>query len=319
MDFVERLVENRTFDNSMIVEYQRCQRKFYWHYLRGYTTIEKSAALVFGSSIHEALASYYRGDDHTKATMAYMDEMIKSGHVLPDGEDAETVAKTGVIKGGDEEHRTISFGIELLNDYFEKYPIKSEPFKVKQVEIGFALDLPSIDANYGGKIDLRVDSPFGHDIIDHKTARSMGQSFFDEFNPNGQLPGYIWGVREMYGECDGAWVNAIQTAKTKRNMERQRFSYSDFSINEWLMDVEHLAESILMKAEGWYKGGDPDELLSIAFIKTRSACMTYGHCDYRPLCLIDRPPEEVTPPDNIFKQEVWEPWVIEKEKSTSDS
>lgn len=314
MDFIERLVENRTLDNSMIVEYQRCQRKFYWHFLRGYTTIEKSAALVFGSAIHEALAAYYRGDDHTKATMAYMDEMVKAGHVLPNGEDAETVAKTGVIKGGDEEHRTISFGIEILNDYFEKYPTKSEPFTVAQVEIGFAVGLPSVDANYGGKIDLRVDSPFGHDIVDHKTARSMGQSFFDEFNPNGQLPGYIWAVREMYGDCDGAWVNAIQTAKTKRNMERQRFTYSDFCISEWLFDVEGLCDVILAKAESSFRDNEEGWLLSKGFRKTRSACMTYGHCDYRPLCLIDRPPEEITPPDNLYKQEVWEPWVIEKKE-----
>lgn len=303
------ILVDRTFDNSMLQDAQVCKRKFYWRYVRQLVTRRTSSALAFGGAIHEGLAMYY--DPELRPLAAEKEERGEKGWEALEW--AATQAFHNELNEReswapeDEPYRTAGYGEEILKLYFEQYPIQHEAFEVIQKEINFVIDLPYADnINWGGVIDLIIKGGYGVDILDHKTSKDLGTTFFDQFLPSMQMPGYVHAARELVGECAGAWVNVLQTAKKKREFARQRFEYSDVQLDTIMEQAGIQAAELMISVD------IADEAATSAgrmFPASYDMCTKfYGECPYRPLCLTFKPPEEVIPGDLTYIVEEWAPW-----------
>jgi len=149
------------FSFSQLRCYEECPRKYYFQYvLKRFE--KKNLAMVFGSAIHSALETYYKGGTPEQAEERFISEFTKNsvGIKLKNGENLE--------RGG-------KIGVKMLNEYFKP---ENKPYfdKPKYVEYKFQTILKhpitqkELDVPIKGVIDLITNDGF---IVDHKTSASM--------------------------------------------------------------------------------------------------------------------------------------------------
>lgn len=244
-------------DNFALVMFQNCPAKFNLRIMEGWTSRRKSGALGFGGALHEGLATWYRTQDPNKAIKAVGDAWPMN---LPI-----------------DDWRTKEKCLSTMLEYIKRYP--GEQFAVlgapdnPMVEVTFTIDTgmflscvecqapwvgelgigmcqrcgkPLEPIEYGGIFDGIVQ--YGADIfvLEHKTTSQLGQYYFDQFKPNNQVTGYVWGARKLSGQnVTGAIINAIGIYKSSATrFERQITSRNDQNIDEWLENVRNTCEMI---------------------------------------------------------------------------
>ena len=180
----------RTYDASCIGEWQTCPRSFFYTYVLGLKPIEVNLPMYFGSVMHEVFRVWFTTGD--------LDLALVELNAMPE--------ETG------DPNRNRGRGKFIFKEYAERFPFASEDFKVRDVEVEFHLDMPD-ERVYSGRIDMIGEKDNLIYIMDHKTSKSVGASFFDQFRPNIQITGYCYACRELVGECAGAYVNALSTAQ----------------------------------------------------------------------------------------------------------
>jgi len=161
--------------------------------------------------------------------------------------------------------------LEVFTAYIAKYP--TEQFKVLKVEIPFSLDMGV--GIFAGRIDMTIEWMKRIYVLDHKTTRALGKTFFQSFRPDIQFDGYCYAVKEMYGDCAGALINALQVAKTKNNLERYISDRVD-------RDFDRFVDMFTRKAKRTqYLLDKPMEEWEM----NSTACSHWGECEYRDICL----------------------------------
>ena len=119
---------------SQIKCFQMCPKKYFWRYVLGAEAEHRSANLVLGSAVHEALASYYSAIRNGKVPVAegvlaafsdaFDDEVAKEPAILLD--DGLTI---GVLKDS---------GVALVSAFLAGV---KPPDRVFSVESAFACDV----------------------------------------------------------------------------------------------------------------------------------------------------------------------------------
>src|SRR5437867_2986696 len=79
------------------------------------------------------------------------------------------------------------------------------------------------EIEYGGIFDGLVEWDSSVYVLEHKSTSQLGSYYFDQFKPNNQITGYIWGGGTLSGmRVGGAIVNAIGVYKASpTKFERQ--------------------------------------------------------------------------------------------------
>lgn len=293
-------------DNFALSTHQSCPAKYDLRIRQGWQSRRRSGALGFGGAFHAGLAEWYKTGDKERGIQAIKDAWDGTAPV--------------------DDYRTQERCITTFTEYVARYP--EESWKIVRgpsgplVEIAFTLDtgmfcdcdlcggLPSLDGlcikclapcepiEYGGIFDGLVE--FGQQVyvIDHKTTSMMGNYYFDQFKPNNQMTGYVWGARALSGrEVGGAIINAICVRKTgKTEFARQITTRTETEIQRWLQDVRSTCNEIRYHER---TGHWPYRTIS---------CTQYGKCEFYDVHTLSTKREQ----DMRLEQDfIYEPWDYE--------
>lgn len=198
----------RMYSSSSISNMMGCPKLFYYTWILNLESKEEKPALTFGSAFHEVLKCWYKTGDREKAI-----EMFKTipSNIMDD-------------------HRTREWGEAIFKQYITKY--KVEPYKVIYLEKQFIVEIG--ERLYAGTIDEIAEWNGQIYVIDHKTTKSLGLSFFTGFRPSPQIDGYCFACREVCGSCHGAIINGISVAKNpKDRFQRYPSSRTEKEMDRW--------------------------------------------------------------------------------------
>lgn len=278
------------YDNTKMRSFQTCRYKYFLRHLKGYVPESNSNALRFGSAIHEALSIWYETGDLDKALKAFSDY-----------EDDVN-----------DEKRTASRGIDIMNEYVQVY--SEEPFDIIANEVPFeTLILETADTKYYliGKIDLIVDWSSGIYGLDHKTTSQLGDYYFERYKLSRQMMGYTLALKNMYGNSSvsGMLINAIAVYKNRFKFERQPVTYMSHKLSWYESSIKRLMAR--MKAfDDRVKDLSPTEGKR-RIVPNWDSCQNYGRCPYQSICQSKRPDYEA---DRNYEIDFWDP----REELTKD-
>lgn len=305
-------------DNTALTLHQTCPAKYDLRINQHWTSRGKSAALGFGAAIHLGLAAWHRGLGLEAALLA-ISEGWKDDQPVDDFRTKEKCittmiqyAKTypteafGVVGAPDNAMIEVPFTIELglcipfcgtwtdNHDYtYEGCGHENKDWELASCEkCGQALE----PIEYGGIFDGLIE--FSHQvyILEHKSTSVMGAYYFDQFKPNNQVCGYMWGGGELSGKkVVGALVNAIGVYKAgATKFERHITSRSDAAIAEWKRNVQTTcAEIKFHERNGFWP------------LRTM-ACTLYGKCEFHSVHVLEHVDERLKRLENDFVKEKWD-------------
>ena len=269
----------RTFDFTTLDTFQSCQEKYRKRMVQHLVPLTVAPPLEFGKAIHMALETYYKGKTMQEAVATFKENYTRE----------------------DDPKRTQLIGEQMLLDYAEVY--KTEPFKVVDVEIGFAVPLG--DYIFTGRLDGLVEWDSQLWVLEHKTTSMLGMTYFKQFEMSMQIDGYIYAAEQFTGKrCAGVVVNAMQpktkTKKLEDHYARDPITRSEFERSEFKREVPLLIKEILEKeASGTY-------------IREKRSCFTYNYqCPYWDLCKYGEDKKMI---ERDFKIEKWMPYKQEVEE-----
>jgi len=220
--------KKRMYSSSSISDVMGCPRLFYYNWVRNLEEKEESPPLVFGSVFHEVLKCWYKTNSQ--------DEAIKLFKDIP--------------SNIQDDFHTREFGEAIFKKYVMKY--KVEPYKVLYLEKQFIVEIG--ERLYAGTVDEIAEWNGFTYIVDHKTTKSLGLSFFEGFRPNPQIDGYCFACREVCGSCAGAIINGVSKAKNpKDRFQRYTSSRTDREMDNWrtvFTDWTDIIE-VYLKTEVW--------------------------------------------------------------------
>jgi hypothetical protein len=245
-------------DNSMMMEFASCPRKFYYRYALNLTSKDGSSIFKpeFGTALHSGLEIHYAGGTSQETIEAFCK------HWLPyEGHD-----RTGV--------RCMAKGIKILEQYRETFPSSQEHFEivdVKDIELAGAVDMGNFLFLYRADLLVRDKLNGEYKVLDHKTTAYKG---FLTPKPNQQLCGYAYALGEQTGQnIETAILNVLYFTKLKIEFMREEISFPrDYIEQEWIKDVRLWAENIKNSCRIDH------------FPKNTSQCTAYGGCQFIHLC-----------------------------------
>jgi len=236
------------FDSSSISDYMGCPLYFERRWIRRLVVKEEKPSLTFGKVFHEVLLEWYKSGDVEKASKLF-----------------EKLPKVMV-----DDHRTKEWGEAIFKEYVERY--KSEVGKTLHLEVKFRVEIG--ERIYGGTMD-RIEDWGGQIYVDdHKTTKSLGLSFFENYRPHPQTDGYCFACRELVGKCHGAIINGISVAKNpKDRFQRFPSSLTDKEIDGWREVFTDTTDDMLRDVERKH------------FARRTTYCNRWGKCPYWELCV----------------------------------
>jgi hypothetical protein len=193
-------IETGVWDNFSLDCFRNCPQYYWCRIVKG---IVKPGArrtpIDFGIIIHSCLEHYYKE--------GMTDQSIKEALEMAGRDFKEDPA--------DEKH-TIGKLLEILGKYFSRY--RHEPFNVISTEVGGVVELGK--CLYSFRIDLTVEwmNPKGVYGWDHKSTSWPLSSLLP--NPNNQITGYDYALKEHYENVVGFMVNGIGVYKETEVMDK---------------------------------------------------------------------------------------------------
>lgn len=315
-------------DNSSLETFTSCARMSQYQLVKARVPAP-TAALTYGSAIHEGLEVYYREQFYKRMEREDMLQAIFAAAIKPF--DNFTVPPN--------EWRTPDMAIDTLTRYMNHY--QSEPFTLLDaggplVEFPFSIPLGVLEYHdttlnvtwadvvdpttipadvdpdellvlgdvhiyWTGKIDLVINMDNSLWIADHKTSSMGGYSFFDAFYLSNQTIGYVWAAGKIFNTpFAGLLVNAIFGRKPTRTgmgttFERQRFHYRPDQIDEWEHNTLLLVSDFI------------SNLVRAEFPMMTKACFMYGKCRYHDVCSLPKQHRDILLYSDQYVDATWSP------------
>jgi hypothetical protein len=255
---------------SSVEVIQSCMRKA--QYLLNEELIKDSGssdAQAFGTGIHAGLAYFYS----KLPSLRDFNDMV-----------AAFENEAGQIRGvPDDDKRSIANGRKILKGYFDTY--KDDPWVVytdeegafveRKFELHYA-DCADYSVYVHGTIDaILLNTDTGElAVVDHKTASTLGESFFQGVKPRTQFALYSWAANQLGVTTGSFMLNGIQVAKTKTQFARVMATY----VKE---DFEELKASVLESVDRYWKAKQSDKWPMSAQSLT---CSAFGKCSFLEIC-----------------------------------
>jgi hypothetical protein len=317
-------------DNFALTLFQSCPIKYKLRMLDGWTTRRKSAALGFGGAIHEGLAEWYRTGDRVAAVRA-IDAAWPSNSPIDDYRSKEkclTVMLEYIKQYPQESFQvvgaptnpmvecTFTLDTGMYLSCINCGPIAGKwdgEYKANGSDVILldpGSDCPQCQASlepleYGGIFDGLVDFSNNIYVLEHKSTSQLGSYYFNQFKPNNQVTGYVWGAGKLSGQrVGGAIINAIGVYKSgTTKFERQITTRSAHDIAEWLNNLQKSCELIRACERAQY------------WPMFTGSCTMYGACEYHSVHVLGSPTER----EKLLEQDyVREEWVYEQRAGVKD-
>ena len=240
-------LEKLMFNSSCISDYMGCPRLFYYTWIRKLVIKEVKPALEFGRVFHEVLLEWYKS--------GMVEEAVKRFEQLPSMITADLLTK--------------EWGEAIFKQYVERY--KTEMGKTLHLEVKFKVEIG--ERIYAGTMD-RIEDWGGQIYVDdHKTSARLELSD-SSHRPSPQIDGYCWACREIVGQCHGAVINGISTAKNpKERFIRFPSSRTEMEMDGWEEVFTDTTDDILRDVGRKH------------FPKHYTQCNRWGKCKYWELCV----------------------------------
>ncbi len=316
-------------DNFALTMHQACPAKYDLRIRNRWTSRRKSGALNFGAVLHEGLASYYRNGATKHALPGALMAIKENWKEDQPAEDFRTLEKclrtmmeyaehygseNFTVLGAPENplienHFTLDTELYLPLCWHETvdpatglvtgttgcghlHPM-SEPIRYQNCSI---CSLPLEPLEYGGIFDGVVSFAGRYFILEHKTTTQFGSYYFDQYNPNNQVTGYIWAARKLSGQpVGGAIINAIGIYKASATkFGRQITTRTEAQISEWLKNVWYEASEIQINQKNNY------------WPMRTGSCTMYGKCEFHPVHSLANPLERSRFLEQEFIQQEWD-------------
>lgn len=139
-------------------------------------------------------------------------------------------------------------------------------------------------------------------VVDRKTSSStLGQYYFDQFNPNNQMSLYSIAGRVVTGTpIKGVIIDAAQIAKGFTAFQRGITTRTEGQLEEWLNDFQfYVALAERFASSGYWPMND-------------TACNDFGGCTFRGICSKD-PKVRDTYLKSAFHIDRWDPLKVRGE------
>lgn len=253
-------------DYSQLSTYQTCPMKYYLKYKMGLkkrVLDERDIDRTFGQCVHSGLEKYYKGEH--KNVLSSFD----SFEDLP--EDAK------------ENHKTKANGISLLRAYVEHYDKLDKDMEVLDVETVEKSQLSSVKSGaiYIGKVDTIVRLRENVFVLEHKTTKKIGYSYFNHYSPNMQISGYTWLTAKKYGHCSGVIINAMQSGYRSRAYRGEpagfHCAFQREIVNRTKEQLEDFEKNVGLVLDKLNNECD--------WCKNEINCHTYRGCTYKEICM----------------------------------
>lgn len=252
---------------SELATFMHCPQKYFNEYVRSIEKIEKAETehdRDWGRAVHKGLEVWYKTGLLAEAHSAFEKE-------YPEQLKEEDLAKT---KEG---------GIKLLNNYVEFYRAQDLNWEVIEAEHEgtFAFE----DVQWTVHIDLIARNRQSGDIYfwDHKTSgRSPDFNFWKLYDISSQLTAYTAYVKEKFGSCAGAIINALIIG------HRQR-AYKGEPAGHWSKFERNIFNRTPRQIEAW-KQNVKEWMKKLEFSRDQHLWPTHDSqlcnwCEFRELCI----------------------------------
>lgn len=312
-------------DNSFIEKLTTCPRALQYAYLQKRIPSGDRPPLNFGSAIHAALEYRYKTLKNEPPT--FLDNQDIFDKVLQ--------PYFANNPQPEEDHRTLQFAYEIVEQYNSRYA--HEPFSLMvkddgsvMAEMSFAVPLfeftpkstqwsyenneyytleqEPIKVIYTGRIDLPVLWDNQIVIGDHKTTGMLGSFYMDGLKVSPQFEGYCWAFEQLTGKkVSGFFINAIRTKSKPGKPTKGWDSWWDesFSRHKEYLRPGQLDEwknnTIQLIKEFFYH-------YSNDFMpQKKKACTMYGKCPYYDICYLPEESRQQMLKSDQFTNNEWSP------------
>ena len=313
-------------DNSFLELLQTCPRQLEYNRLLHRIPAQAKPGQAFGTAGHLVLDHRYRHVGSEQPLEA--DESAQAAIIT------DFYAKTTFPE---DDFRNLNWAIELfIKQYNQRY--KLEPFSILTddkgqplIEVSFAIPWFWFDALtrtsrlfdrttekkesellivYTGRIDLIVLWRGNLVVIDHKTAKYLGNSFWDEQKVSPQQIGYCWAFWKTTGKMPFEFcINAIRTSQLP--MRTPTGGYAKWWEECFHRDGDYITPATL---EEWEKNAIAliEELMwhyarDYMPMKKKWCYGKYGKCGYYDVCSLPEKQRAEMLQSNLFVQNDWNP------------
>lgn len=288
-------------DNSMMVTFRACPRKWFYQYALGLRPRGSSIDLVAGAAFAAACEHVRRGVYERKLSLR---DAIQAAlpHFMREWGETETP------KYSPKTYNNMWLAVEK---YFERNnPLTDvvQPIFVDgkcSAEWTISVDLPfkhpetHIPLIYGGRFDLLgIYKKELMCIVDEKTTKQFGDSWSRQWAIRSQFMGYSWGLQQHGYNVSMVMVRGIGIMKTDIRFETAMTTFNQATIDRWyeatLKDLDRMINYWQRETEKFHRGyhaayGD--------------ACTSYGMCPFATPCTSNNPEQWM----GDYEQKFWNP------------
>lgn len=275
---MQKRLEPYEITHSEARTYQTCQRKHHFAYVENLEPIRKRPVLWIGKQVHAGLAYYYNG----KASyLALAEEEITM--------DVEQY-KVDYSDMWDEDIEGLENDKTLVMAMLGGWPAfiaendLDREFEVVALELEFEMRLPTPTGHksrctYRGKVDGILKDMRGNCwLMEHKSAKQVGDSYINQLQLDQQVPSYMAGVRECYGyDTIGCIYNILRTQLPGPRVKAPLY------YREWVWRNEAEIQAQLQYLYWTYRSITRPGRVSVP----NPSQVTCPSCVYRSLCIED--------------------------------
>lgn len=289
-------------DSTLRSTFVSCPRKFYLQYVEHFKPKEQSVHLVAGGAYAEGIE---------QARLAYYRDGKSSEEALAIGLKA-LLLFYGDFECPPESAKSCERMLGALEYYWSQYPPESDAAKPALlapgkygIEFSFAEPVEAVHPETGnpilycGRMDGVMDYAGGLYGEDDKTTTSLGASWSKQWDLRSQFTGYTWGCQQAGIPLSGFLIRGLSVLKTKYDTQQALTYRPQWMLDRWykqlLRDIERMKESW---ASGYW-----DYSLD-------EACMSYGGCPFRKVCLSQDPTMWL---ETEFTRRKWNPVTRQEE------
>jgi PD-(D/E)XK nuclease superfamily len=274
-------------DNSLIGVLRGCKRKAFWHVIgpnANYDAplINRGLAITvgdgadFGSCFHAGVARYYN-------TWGQVDEPTR--RIFASRAFAEEWGQHFPTERIQSKHR-LDNGLDILDQYFDKYLDEDPLFQPVEAEMGFAVPLSTaLGTVYNvGRIDgiFKRLSDSTYWPRETKTCSGDPDKRLAQLKFDNQPVSYVASIRKVLPDLNitGFLGDVIQV---KTRTDAKSFCRNYFTIDE--QQCRDWEAQLVFDIEDWYTRVDKAKEIGInAFTQDTTRCFEYGRCAFYDLC-----------------------------------
>lgn len=249
--------------HSMLQTYRDCPRKYMLGYLERLEKIREgweSHDSAWGRGVHKGLEVYYLGGSTPDMVKGF--DSIYS-ELLDDSDKAKTPEN----------------GHKLLVEYADSHKGDFKEWEVIAAEK--TIDVPIGGHVYRCGLDLVMKHRASGDYYpwDHKTTgKSLGVDFFQGYDMDFQMTGYVVACTKEYGSCGGFYINGIQVGFNSRAGSKHPAGFWWENVNRMFNRMPHQLEQWRTSVGEWVAKVEGDT----TFPMNTSLCRW---CEFRELDL----------------------------------